>query len=47
MKETKKIKLETPVGSVESDSGNHFIDIASVLFILVFILLFKKLWNSI
>jgi hypothetical protein len=47
MKETKRVVIDTPIGSVESDSGNHLVDIASVLFILVFILIFKKLWNII
>ena len=24
MNETKRVKIETPVGSIESDSGNHW-----------------------
>ena len=47
IKETKRMKLETPIGSVESDSGNHLVDIASVLFIIVCVLIFKKLWKMI
>ena len=47
MNKTQKVKIETPIGSIESDSGNHLIDIASVLFILVIIYIFKKGWNSI
>ena len=30
-----KITIETPYGTIESDSGNHFIDIATVLLIIV------------
>tara|TARA_R110002020_G_scaffold391607_1_gene602004 strand:+ start:4754 stop:4897 length:144 start_codon:yes stop_codon:yes gene_type:complete len=47
MKETKRVIIETPIGSVESDSGNHLVDIVSVLFILAIVLIFKKLWRSI
>jgi|TARA_R100000152_G_C6709433_1_gene137315 hypothetical protein len=43
MNETKKIKIETPVGSIESDSGNHFVDIASVMLIILCVLMFKKI----
>ena len=45
MNKTKKIKLETPIGSIESDSGNYFLDIASIIFIVVCILLTKKIWR--
>ena len=45
MNSTKRVKLETPIGSIESDSGNHLIDLISVLFIIVIVLLFKNLWN--
>ena len=41
MNSTKRVKLETPIGSIESDSGNHLIDLISVLFIIVIVLLFK------
>ena len=30
-----KITIETPYGTIESDSGNHFVDIATVLLIIV------------
>ena len=43
MNEPKKIKIETPIGSIESDSGNHFVDIASVMLIIVCVLMFKKI----
>tara|TARA_R110002020_G_scaffold227539_13_gene438187 strand:- start:4787 stop:4951 length:165 start_codon:yes stop_codon:yes gene_type:complete len=38
-----QFKIETPVGSVESDSGNHTIDVLSVVGIIVLILVVKKL----
>ena len=43
MNEAKKIKIETPIGSIESDSGNHFVDIASVMLIIICVLMFKKI----
>lgn len=43
MNETKRVKIETPVGSIESDSGNHFVDIASVMLIILCVLMFKKI----
>ena len=38
MNETKRVKIETPIGSIESDSGNHFVDIASVMLIIICVL---------
>ena len=35
MNKTKQFKIETPIGSVESDSGNHLIDVGSVVVIIV------------
>ena len=43
MNETKRVKIETPIGSIESDSGNHFVDIASVMVIILCVLMFKKI----
>jgi hypothetical protein len=45
MNKTKSIKLETPIGSIESDSGNHFLDLASVVFIILCIALTRKYWR--
>ncbi len=39
----KKIKVETPFGSLESDSGNHFIDIISVIIIIAVLYTGKKI----
>tara|TARA_Y100000401_G_scaffold38325_1_gene28940 strand:+ start:25854 stop:25994 length:141 start_codon:yes stop_codon:yes gene_type:complete len=42
MNSTKRIKLDTPLGSIESDSGSHIVDLVTVLGIVVFILIIKK-----
>ena len=34
---SEKIKIETPIGSIESDSGHHLIDMATVLILFVVI----------
>ena len=39
----KKVKVETPFGSLESDSGNHFIDIISVIIIIAVLYTGKKI----
>ena len=44
-KQTKRIKLETPIGSIESDSGNHLVDVASIVFIIAILIIFKKIWK--
>ena len=31
----KSFKIETPVGAIESDSGNHMVDVASVVGVIV------------
>ena len=36
-----KISIETPYGTIESDSGNHLIDIATVVFIVLVCALLK------
>tara|TARA_R100001082_G_C4337192_1_gene148377 strand:- start:799 stop:951 length:153 start_codon:yes stop_codon:yes gene_type:complete len=41
-KQTKKMTIVTPVGSIESDSGNHIMDILSIVFVISFFVLIKK-----
>ena len=36
-----KITIDTPYGTIESDSGNHFLDIATILVIISFCLFLK------
>tara|TARA_R100000656_G_scaffold119523_1_gene93417 strand:- start:23 stop:172 length:150 start_codon:yes stop_codon:yes gene_type:complete len=44
MNKTKSVKLETPIGSIESDSGSHLIDIATIVFAISFYLIIKKVF---
>ena len=37
MNKTQKVRIETPIGVIESDSGNHLVDIGTVL-LLTFVL---------
>ena len=37
-----RMKIETPIGSIESDSGNHGIDVLSVMLIIGLVLIGKK-----
>ena len=37
MNKTKKVRIETPIGAIESDSGNHLVDIGTVV-LLSFVL---------
>tara|TARA_R100000306_G_C4315858_1_gene112603 strand:+ start:58 stop:234 length:177 start_codon:yes stop_codon:yes gene_type:complete len=36
-----KITIDTPYGTIESDSGNHLIDVATVVFIIIVCALLK------
>ena len=36
-----RISIETPYGTIESDSGNHFIDVATILVIISFCVFLK------
>jgi len=38
-----KIKFETPIGAIESDSGNHIIDGVTVVAIILVLYIGKKL----
>lgn len=46
MNSTQRVKLDTPIGSIESDSGNHLVDIATILFIVVMYFVIKKVLKS-
>ena len=41
-KQTKKMTIVTPMGSLESDSGNHLMDVFSIVFIIVILYSLKK-----
>jgi|TARA_Y100000004_G_scaffold40790_1_gene44204 hypothetical protein len=42
-KQSKSIKIETPVGSIESDSGNHFLDLITIIIVVIFL---RKFYNA-
>ena len=45
MNKTQKVRIETPIGSIESDSGNHLMDIGTIVLLsvaLYFIMRFIK-----
>ena len=35
MNKTQKVRIETPIGAIESDSGNHLVDIGTVLILAI------------
>ena len=35
MNKTQRVRIETPMGTVESDSGNHLVDVGTVLMLMV------------
>ena len=39
----KKLKVETPLGSIESDSGNHIFDILTIKGVIAVLYIGKKL----
>jgi hypothetical protein len=45
MNKTQKVRIETPMGTIESDSGNHLVDVGTVVlltFILYLVIRFIK-----
>lgn len=47
MNKPQSVKIETPIGSIESDSGNHLVDLASVLVVIVVVLIGKRILKRI
>ena len=39
----KKLSIETPMGTIESDSGNHYIDVLSIIFVIAVLYIGKKM----
>ena len=35
MNKTKKVRIETPIGAIESDSGNHLVDVGTILVLTI------------
>ena len=42
MNKIQKVRIETPIGAIESDSGNHLMDIGTVLMLAVSLYLIIK-----
>ena len=43
MNKTQKVRIETPMGTIESDSGNHLLDIGTVIIVIVVFLITKNI----
>ena len=41
--QSKKMSIETPIGTIESDSGNHYLDILSIIIVITVLYVGKKL----
>ena len=41
-KSVQRLKVETPLGSIESDSGNHWIDVITIVGVILVIYVGKK-----
>ena len=35
MNKTQKVRIETPIGAIESDSGNHLVDVGTILVLTI------------
>ena len=42
-KSVQRLKVDTPLGSIESDSGNHWIDVMTILGVILVLYIGKKL----
>ena len=42
----KKFKVETPIGTLESDSGSHIVDVASVVIVIMILYLGRHLFKK-
>ena len=47
MNKPQRIKIETPIGSIESDSGNHIVDVITVLGVILLVFVGKKIMEKI
>jgi hypothetical protein len=41
----KKVRIETPMGNIESDSGNHLIDVSTVVILMLAFFLMRKFFK--
>ena len=42
----KKMSIDTPMGKLESDSGNHLVDVTSIIIVIGVLYIGKKLINK-
>tara|TARA_R110000824_G_scaffold140133_1_gene305701 strand:+ start:962 stop:1156 length:195 start_codon:yes stop_codon:yes gene_type:complete len=42
----KKMSIETPIGTLESDSGNHYLDVISIIFVIAVLYVGKKMIDT-
>jgi len=42
-KSVQRLKVDTPLGSIESDSGNHWIDVITIVGVITVLYIGKKL----
>ena len=40
--QSKKMSIETPIGKIESDSGNHYLDVLSIIVVIAVLYTGKK-----
>ena len=43
---TKSVKIETPIGAIESDSGNHLVDIGTVIIVIILFFVIRKFYKA-
>ena len=44
---SKKMSIETPIGKLESDSGNHYLDIISIIVVIGVMYAGKKIIDKV
>tara|TARA_R110002020_G_scaffold139566_2_gene310543 strand:+ start:1107 stop:1250 length:144 start_codon:yes stop_codon:yes gene_type:complete len=47
MNKTQRVRIETPIGAIESDSGNHLVDVGTVFMLAVCLYIIIKLIKKI
>ena len=45
--QSKKMSIDTPIGKIESDSGNHLYDVFSIIFVIAVLYVGKKYLDQI
>ena len=43
--EEREFKIETPVGTISSDSGNHVVDVLSVTIVFLSVFIIKRIMS--